>query len=138
MPEAPDPCLRSLVTGWTGPEAQERAQVGRLRAIGDPPELCIQLELQFELWQIHSSTEFNKTPSGTVHCIVNNPTTRFLTTLTKTISSRILHFRSPNISPYTEFQQFTKTGTFWSFNSWIFVYKVNYPCKVSLRDFKFQ
>lgn len=28
--------------------------------MGDLRQLCIQLELQSDLWQIHSSTEFNK------------------------------------------------------------------------------
>lgn len=43
-----------------GLEVQERAWVGSLQAIGDLRQLCIQPELQFDLWKIHSLTEFNK------------------------------------------------------------------------------
>lgn len=89
-------------------EAQERAQVGSLQAVGDLPWFCIQLELQFELWQIHSSSELNKTPSRNVHCIINKPTAGFLTTLTKIISSYTFRFCFPNVSLYPDFTHVEK------------------------------
>ena len=82
-----DPCPHYQLDG---PGATGNGTVGRLQAMGDLRQLCIQLELQSDLWQIHSSTEFNKKkkkPSRTVHCIIYNPTTRFPTTLPETISS---------------------------------------------------
>ena len=54
-----DPCPHYQLDG---PGATGNGTVGRLQAMGDLRQLCIQLELQSDLWQIHSSTEFNKNP----------------------------------------------------------------------------
>lgn len=129
QPLARGPLTPLLITGWTGLEVQEKVQMGRLQAMGDLPWFCIQLELQFDLWKIHSLTEFNNsTPTpGTTHCVINNLTTRFLTTLTKSIS-----FPSSISVPQTSaltinFTNLQKCVLSKTLNNWIFTHKVNYP-----------